>query len=163
MQIDSALRDLSRHMQWADGTVWEAVNKLGATDDKRLRDLLNHLHMTQRAFLDAWLGKPLDRGLFRDRELSESEQLAGECHRDIDRFMATLDVNVLDRPLNLPWAERFARGAASTTLGETIVQLASHSTYHRGQVNMRIRELGGEPPLVDFIAWLWMGRPVPPS
>jgi hypothetical protein len=27
------------------------------------------------------------------------------------------------------------------------------------QVNTRIRELGGTPPLVDFIAWIWAGKP----
>jgi uncharacterized damage-inducible protein DinB len=34
-----------------------------------------------------------------------------------------------------------------------------HSTYHRGQVNARLRELGIEPPLTDYIAWIWFGRP----
>lgn len=35
------------------------------------------------------------------------------------------------------------------------------STYHRGQANSRLRELGGKPPLVDYIAWIWFGRPAP--
>jgi uncharacterized damage-inducible protein DinB len=47
------------------------------------------------------------------------------------------------------------------TLAETMLQVASHSTYHRGQVNARLRELAGEPPLVDYIAWIWFGRPAP--
>jgi uncharacterized damage-inducible protein DinB len=34
-----------------------------------------------------------------------------------------------------------------------------HSSYHRGQVAQRLRELGEEPPLSDFIAWIWMDRP----
>jgi hypothetical protein len=33
--------------------------------------------------------------------------------------------------------------------------------YHRGQVATRLRERGGEPPLTDFIAWIWMHRPAP--
>jgi len=37
--------------------------------------------------------------------------------------------------------------------------VALHSLYHRGQVNARLREVGGTPPLVDYIAWLWFGRP----
>ncbi len=45
------------------------------------------------------------------------------------------------------------------TLAETVLQITSHTTYHRGQVNMRLRELGAEPPLTDFIAWIWLGRP----
>jgi hypothetical protein len=26
-------------------------------------------------------------------------------------------------------------------------------------VNARLRELGAEPPLTDFIAWIWFGKP----
>jgi uncharacterized damage-inducible protein DinB len=33
--------------------------------------------------------------------------------------------------------------------------------YHRGQVNTRIREVGGEPAAVDFINWIWLGKPDP--
>ena len=65
--------------------------------------------------------------------------------------------------MELPWAagltKRFGREPAPATLAETAFQVASHSTYHRGQVNTRLRELGAEPPLVDYIAWLWLGRP----
>jgi hypothetical protein len=51
------------------------------------------------------------------------------------------------------------RDIASPTLAETILQVASHSTYHRGQVNTRLRQLGAEPPLVDYVAWIWFDRP----
>jgi len=44
-------------------------------------------------------------------------------------------------------------------LAKTAFQVTGHSTCHRGQVNTRLRELGAYPPLVDYIAWLWLGRP----
>jgi uncharacterized damage-inducible protein DinB len=66
-------------------------------------------------------------------------------------------------PLAMPWAaqiaERLGRSIGTTTIGEACFQVTSHSTYHRGQVNARLRELGAEPPLVDYIAWLWFDRP----
>ena len=40
-----------------------------------------------------------------------------------------------------------------------MLQIPLHSLYHRGQVNARLREVGGEPPTVDYIAWMWLGRP----
>jgi uncharacterized damage-inducible protein DinB len=46
-------------------------------------------------------------------------------------------------------------------MAETARQVAMHSMHHRGQVNARLRELGAEPPLVDYIAWIWRGRPEP--
>ena len=44
---------------------------------------------------------------------------------------------------------------------ESLVQVAMHTTYHRGQVATQIRALGGEPPLTDFVAWIWIGKPEP--
>lgn len=161
MQIGVVLRDLFRHMEWADATVWAAVRNLGA-DDKRLRELLQHLHGTQRAFFDAWREKNFERGMLTEHTLAAIEQWAREYHREIRVFLDDLDDSSLDRAMRLPWADRFAKGAQPTTLGDTMIQITAHSTYHRGQVNMRMRELGGEPPLVDFIAWLWQGRPAPP-
>lgn len=147
------------HMEWADSTVWSAVHKFQGTEDKRLADLLNHLHMTQAAFLDAWRGMQFDAKSFRERSLAETEHFARECYCTARNFTEALDAAMLDRPVNLPWAEHFAKPANPTNLGETIMQVSQHSTYHRGQANMRLREIGGEPPLVDYIAWLWMGRP----
>jgi uncharacterized damage-inducible protein DinB len=57
--------------------------------------------------------------------------------------------------------QSIVRKPESTTIGETILQVALHSIYHRGQVNARLRALGQEPPLVDYIAWIWLGRPDP--
>jgi len=63
----------------------------------------------------------------------------------------------------MPWIaeyeQQIGRRFEKPTLGETMFQVTSHSTYHRGQVNMRLRGIGGEPPLVDFIAWVWFGKP----
>jgi len=47
------------------------------------------------------------------------------------------------------------------THAESVVQVAMHTTYHRGQVATQIRALGGEPPLTDFVVWIWLGKPEP--
>lgn len=49
--------------------------------------------------------------------------------------------------------------AAGVTVGESVVQLAILSAHHRGQAATRLSELGGSPPLNDFIYWIWSGRP----
>jgi hypothetical protein len=38
-------------------------------------------------------------------------------------------------------------------------RLVGSRVSREGQVNVRLRELGCEPPLVDFIAWIWLGQP----
>ena len=38
-------------------------------------------------------------------------------------------------------------------LADILVQLHGHSLYHRGQIAMLVRSLGGEPTETDFILW----------
>ena len=45
------------------------------------------------------------------------------------------------------------------TLVETLLQIPLHSTYHRGQIAIRMRELGGEPAATDFILWVFIDKP----
>ena len=42
---------------------------------------------------------------------------------------------------------------------DTVLQVVLHTTYHRGQINLRLRELGVEPPLTEYFVWTWRGKP----
>lgn len=162
-----ALRELYRHMEWADAAVWRAA--LGhppAAHDARLRDLLLHVHTVQRAFVHVWTQQVLtfpEPGNFPS--IGSVRDWSYPVYAEATRFLKSVAPDALARPVVMPWAAQLAtrlgRMPDAPTLAETIFQVTSHSTYHRGQVNARLRELGGEPPLVDFIAWVWFGKPEP--
>ena len=57
-------------------------------------------------------------------------------------------------------ADRFGDPRGNVTLGVTAFHAVAHTTHHRGQVMTRLRELGGAPPLVDYVIWVWSGNPV---
>jgi uncharacterized damage-inducible protein DinB len=134
-----------------------------ARSDKRLRDCLVHLHGVQWAYLQIWRDQSPDlpeASSFDD--LNAIAVWGREYYRRLARQGDWLDDAALQRPIHFPWAERLVErfgSPAPATLAETILQIASHTTYHRGQVNMRLRELEAEPPPTDFIAWIWMGKP----
>ena len=44
------------------------------------------------------------------------------------------------------------------TLAHLMQHMANHSTYHRGQVSMMMRQLGADPVATDFARFLLMGR-----
>ena len=60
------LKDLLRHMEWADAKVWSAVPD-GTPADKRLTELLLHVHTVQQAFLAVWTKSDV-RLVFRGAE-----------------------------------------------------------------------------------------------
>lgn len=164
--LSTETQELLAHLEWADAAVWRAVlAHPSARSDARTRNLLVHSHQTLGAYLQMWLEQPIvlpEADTFADA--AAAAPWARRCHADLAAYTAALDDAALVRPITFPWADQLAKHFGEyrpATLRQSIVQLALHSSYHRGQVNARLRELGGEPPMVDYIAWHWAGRPAP--
>jgi uncharacterized damage-inducible protein DinB len=159
------LRELMRHMEWADAAVWRALLPCApARQDPRLRVLLQHLHGVQRGFLAIWIGEPLAvHPASQHQDLPELQSAVRAYYATVHDALAAFSEASLQRPVAMPgldpYEKQMGRRFEAPTLAETVLQVTSHSTYHRGQVNARLREVGGEPPLVDYIAWIWFGRP----
>jgi uncharacterized damage-inducible protein DinB len=158
------LRDLFRHMEWADAIVWRAIlASPSALSDAVMKAKLYHLHMVQRAFLNVWRDVPHSPNDGSELTVNELAKWSHDYYGPLSKYIESLTESMLDQPVTLPWARFFASESrvdpAVPSLGETMMQVSSHSTYHRGQVNARLRELGDTPPLTDFIAWIWFSRP----
>ena len=52
-------------------------------------------------------------------------------------------------------------GGYENTVVDVLTQLFGHSWYHRGQIAMLIRNLGGTPAVTDFV--FWCREPTPES
>ncbi len=155
-------RVLLGHAEWADALVWKAVLAIGQ-EDAELRAKLHHLHLVQWAYLHIWRSERV-----RPRELSTFPTMpairawAREYYDELPAYLAGVSSAQLTETVRFPWADHLVQRlgkAEPATWAESVLQVAMHSGYHRGQVARRLRELGAEPPLSDFIAWVWMGRP----
>ena len=163
------VRDLARHMTWADATVCQAITATPrAASDARISDTLHHIHLVQHIFLQAWTGAAF---AVRQREefsgLEEIMSWGAEGHRGVLAFVEGATASDLEKEFRMPWAAHFEQDskqpAGVHTLGESMLQVFLHTQHHRGQVCARLREVGGVPPTVDFIVWLWSGRPASQS
>jgi uncharacterized damage-inducible protein DinB len=161
------LQELFQHMEWADALVWSAaLARPEARADAFLKERLYHIHMVQRAFLKVWQAEPVklpDSADFPD--LETLLPWARENYAEFNEYTGGLDGMDMERPIVMPWIKMFetrlGRKAEAPTFHQTLLQVAMHSTYHRGQVSARLREIGGDPPLTDFIVWVWSARPKP--
>lgn len=178
MNLLSNLQDQFRHMEWADAMVWQtALSTDAALSDEILHARLHHTHLVQRVFLAVWQGEFTKYQDSNERLqalmawFTKGENLRGAelrawgqvYHHEVQLYLSGLSEEALAQIVALPWAEmaaaRIGQTPAASTLAETLQQVTMHSAYHRGQVNTRLREIGAEPPLVDFIAWVWLGKP----
>ena len=153
----SMIRDLFNHQAWADSAILIAVRSHpAAREDEALRKTLHHIVVTQRAFLSLFLERPFDlKTEFQiPTNLDDLEALFRETQRDETDYVDKLDDAGLSRVQQLPWIG----GRASTA--EALMQVVMHSQSHRGQCATRLRSLGGNPPMTDFIIWI-KDRPAP--
>ena len=152
------LRDLYSHQSWADAQLWQALESHpGALRDAEVCERLYHIHLTQYAFLTI-----LQRGEFLYKRLEDFPDMkslkifAMENHSRALTFLQSLSDAQLDETFDIPW---FRDPPLKLKAVHALSQAAMHSQYHRGQNARRLRELGGQPPLTDFIAWYWKGCP----
>lgn len=48
---------------------------------------------------------------------------------------------------------------AAGPLGEQMLHVVDHATYHRGQLNSMIKLAGGTPATIMYWAWVRAGKP----
>jgi uncharacterized damage-inducible protein DinB len=158
--MSGILSELYAHQAWADAEHWRVLETIpAALDDAAVRRRLHHIHLVQRAYLAIVTGerfrpKPLEKFA----SIAEVKEEARQCHGAADAFMRSLTPQAAAASIIIPW---FRESPLQVSVEEALVQAAMHSHYHRGQNATRMRELGGEPPLTDFVAWLLKGKPAP--
>lgn len=159
------VENLLNHMKWADAEVWKKVLSFPRTEmDERIKKLLYHLHQVQYAFYFLWNDFPLD--IPKPEMFSDLKSIAKwglDYQQKLNTFLSSPKAEEKNKVIKIPWSifmeRKMGKKVVPATLEETMLQIASHSTYHRGQINTRFRELGGEPASVDFIVWVWLGKP----
>jgi uncharacterized damage-inducible protein DinB len=164
MSARDLMLDLYRHMEWADAAMWDAVAAAAAGSDPALLERLHHLHQVQRSFLSMWRGDPIDRRAGEGRAGAELASWARTYYADAAAHIAALSDEALAAPAAIPWtkyiAERLGREPSPASVGDTILQVYAHTAHHRGQIMSSLRAAHGvTPPTIDYIAWIWQGRP----
>ncbi|MBM4176933.1 MAG: hypothetical protein FJ213_12295 [Ignavibacteria bacterium] len=152
------LRDMYHHQAWADAEMWKALESHpGALENEAIRKCLHHIHLTQHAFLSIVSGKELVRKRLEDfSNMNELKEYAKANHTQALAFIQDCTESKLAEVVRIPWLRN---PQLSLPIYQALLQAAMHSHYHRGQNATRLRELGGNPPLTDIIAWYRKEKP----
>ncbi|MFN7993220.1 MAG: DinB family protein [Bryobacteraceae bacterium] len=146
------LQSLFAHQVWADDAILKAIAaQAGAFDDAEIRKWLHHIVIVQRFFLSLFLQRPFlaEREQRVPETIAEMEALFKEAHADGIAYAARLDDAELARTVDFPRAPEF-----HPSIRDAAMQVVMHSEHHRGQCAMRLRALGGKPPVTDYIMWV---------
>jgi uncharacterized damage-inducible protein DinB len=160
------LRRLYAYTRWANARVVEACAALPAGDLSRplggsfptVLGTLAHIAAADWVWLERWHGRS-PSGAPAELDDSSLEGVRGFWDQVQDRreaWLAGLDEPALARVV----AYRNTKGDAfEGRLGDLLAHVVNHSTYHRGQVVVYLRQLGRDAPATDLVLWQRLGEP----
>lgn len=151
------LRSLLAHAEWANAVFFHAWGKSPAREHEEMRRRVRHMAGVQAGFLCVLRGESPDHDPNAPPpSFDELKTRAQWSHGGLRDFAAALDAAGAERKVQIPW---FPDPPCVITVAEALVQVAMHTQHHRGQLMTRLKDFGGEPKNVDWIIWLWKGKP----
>lgn len=143
------LHRLFDHLEWANRRALEAARD--PENEEALR-LLSHLLACEQLWLERIkTGDSSGREIWPDLSFGDCEKLLEQNLEAYRRLLDSLSEEDVDREISY----RDSKGREfDTPLGEILLHVFLHGTYHRGQIAIRLRDGGDEPVNTDFITFV---------
>jgi uncharacterized damage-inducible protein DinB len=165
------IEKLFAYDRWANARTFAALNLL--TDEqftreinsgggfRSVRDVAVHIVASEWGWLTCWKTPPLDESaldqmwdandaLFAPEQFGDARVLAArwqEVESAVREFVEALDDASLARLQ--PHSNN-----VQLSVAELLLHLTNHSTYHRGQMAILMRQLHAKPPATDYSRFL---------
>jgi uncharacterized damage-inducible protein DinB len=155
------LTRLFAYNRWANMRMRRSVSEIPAEDYGRavggsfstLRDTLVHLYGADWVWLERVSGRS-PRALPEGQQAETPQALEQKWRGVEEGWAALVDEIEPGRMRERLDYTNFKGDALSYCVGEILVHLVNHSTYHRGQVATLTRQLGRKPASTDYLMML---------
>ncbi len=139
--LSSHLHHLIDYTYWADGHIATAF----PADPAPYARLYNHIIVVQQLWLDRMHQQPARYGPW---DTLDSKEWAAFRQSTYRQLLATAQPKLWDTPYT------YTNTAGSTFTGniaETLFHVINHSTHHRSQIALLLRQHDISPPQTDYI------------
>jgi uncharacterized damage-inducible protein DinB len=144
------IRRLFDHAVWADTRLLQALREVPTAPAEAVREFA-HVLGAEETWLSRLEARPSRTAVWPDLGLPELPALHDTVHRGYLDYLAALDPASLSRTVAY---KNSAGQAFETPVRDILLQVALHGQYHRGKVNLLLRQAGLEPVPTDFIAFV---------
>lgn len=142
--------DLFEYNLWANQRLLTTISMNKLKDDKIL-SLLSHLVSAQIIWLHRVEGLPTSPfPPWEVYNLREIESMIDESNARWKKFLDNYKVDTLEEIIHY---KNFQKKDFENRLLDIIAHVINHSTHHRGQINLLLREMDIEPPQLDYILY----------
>ena len=155
------LSKLFAYARWANAKTLESVSPLSPDEFARevggsfgsIQGTLTHLYGADWIWLERFQGRS-PKALPEAQAAGGLESLRekwGKVQDGLREFVAGATSDRLQDPLSYA---SFAGESLTRPLGEALMHLVNHGTYHRGQIATLLRMLGHKPISTDYVRFL---------
>ncbi|WP_172254305.1 DinB family protein [Saccharibacillus deserti] len=139
-----------RHLDWANQTLLAALQNAGASG--KPLTLFTHLLNAERVWLTRLQGADSSQlPIWSESDAALCAELMRRNAEGFEAFLADAEASDPSRPVSY----KDSRGTPFTnSVGDILLQVALHGQYHRGQINMQLRQDGYTPVNVDYIMFV---------
>lgn len=145
----STITKLWAHLAWADEILLEAL-RTGPCPDAAVREYA-HILGCEETWLARMEQRPSRTTVWPDVPVEGLESLAGMVHDGYRSFFGGLDGAALERVVAYT---NTAGRSFENSIQDILLHVALHGQYHRGKVNLILRQAGHPPAPTDYIAYV---------
>lgn len=151
---------LYRYNWWATTRILEAVKDVPASALQRdlggsfpsIHTSLLHILWAELMFLKRWQGQTTE-DLAQPPKLETIEAIQS-AWQQLENKRGEYFKNLTEAELYAPIVYNDSRGRrVSLVLWQALFHCANHSTFHRGQIITKLRQIGITPPSTDFVVF----------
>jgi uncharacterized damage-inducible protein DinB len=142
-------RQLHEHLAWADRRLLAAMQSPNVPAEA-IRELA-HVIGADEIWLSRLTDRPSKVPVWPETDLAGLATLIAVTHADVEQYLATLTEPGLSRIVSY---KNSAGAAFSNSVQEILRHVLMHAHYHRGKVNLLLKQAGITPAPVDYIFFL---------
>ena len=143
------VRRLCTHSAWADELL---LGALGAADPPPPLAWREYAHVlgAESVWLDRLLRRPQRYAVWPELSPAEASSLAASLRGEYADYVARLTADELEE--RVPYVNS-AGQSFETPVSDMLLQVFLHGQYHRGKINLMLRQRSLPPVPTDYIAW----------
>ncbi|MDQ3042912.1 MAG: hypothetical protein M3R11_11130 [Acidobacteriota bacterium] len=149
METVEYLRELFEYNDWANRRI---VAALKSNQSEKARKIAAHLLVTEKEYFERLYGKDSTGfDFWQDLSSEDCGKLAKENAENYERILKRFDDEGLGQTADYKTSEGVAQ---QNTFRELLTHVLFHSSIHRGNIILKMREEGFAPPVIDYIIYL---------
>lgn len=149
MDTAEHLRELFIYNDWANRRI---VHALKSNRSEKAQKILAHLLVTEAEYYERLYGKDSTGFEFwQDLSVEECGDLAKQNAEKFERLLKRFDDEGLGQAVSYKTSEGISY---TNNFREILTHVLFHSSIHRGNIILKMREENFEPPKIDYIIYL---------